>query len=74
MKWIVCHNETIGPKILALCVKCFKSFIAYYKVNDIWTMKKHVEQDHDVLFKRNIKKVHACPWNFLDVEFEDEIE
>lgn len=59
---------------MALCVKCCKNFIVYYKVNDIWTMNKHAEQDHDVLFKRNGKKVHVHLWNFLDVEFEDEIE
>jgi hypothetical protein len=48
MQFIVCDNEIVGIKILALHTRCTK--VAYHKANCISTMKKHVEQDHINLF------------------------
>jgi len=43
MQCIICHQEMMGPKILALITRCHKSFIAYQTANDITNMKKHVD-------------------------------
>jgi hypothetical protein len=66
MKHIVCHVETLGPKMMALCTRCHKGLIAYNKLHGISTFKKHVEQDHITLCKSYIKKVHVLhPRNLL---------
>jgi hypothetical protein len=51
------HNEMVSFEIMALCTRYHRSFIVYHKVNGILTMKKHVEQDHFVLFKKYVKEV-----------------
>lgn len=48
MRCIVCHRETTGPEIVALCTRCC---IVYNRSNGILTMMKHVEQDHASLFR-----------------------
>jgi hypothetical protein len=45
MRYIVCHDEIVGSKILTLCIRCRKGLIAYNKARGISTMEKHVEQE-----------------------------
>jgi len=51
MKCIICHSDTTPPKIMAMCTRCKKGFIAYHKFNGATTMKKHVESNHFSLLK-----------------------
>ncbi len=66
MKCIVCHSEMVGFEILPLCIRCHKCVITYHKVNDIFTIKKYVEQNHVVLLERYVKEVHVHLRNLFD--------
>ncbi len=57
IRCIICHIETIGLEILALCIKCHKQLIAYHKCNAIIAMKKHADIEHGALLKRYVEKV-----------------
>jgi hypothetical protein len=52
MRCIICHSETNLPKILAMCIRRKKGFIAYHKFNGIQAMKNHVESDHSTLLQK----------------------
>jgi len=56
MGCIVCHNNVIGPKILALHTRLRKGLITYHKSNGIKIMKKHVKLEHNTLIKKFHKK------------------
>ncbi len=51
MKCIICHNDSIDSKILAMHTTCKKGFIPYHKFNDITIVKKHINVDHFALVK-----------------------
>jgi hypothetical protein len=51
MRCIICHSDSIGFEILAMCRRYRKGLIAYQKCNEITSMKKHVEDDHSAFMK-----------------------
>jgi len=51
MRYIICHNDFVGPKILIMCTKCKKRLISYDKTNGIIVMRKHVDVNHYALLK-----------------------
>lgn len=65
---IICHNETIGPKILTELIRCQKWFIACHKSNGVTTMKNHVELKHSVLLKRYGEKVNKQLRSWLECD------
>jgi hypothetical protein len=52
MRCIICHNDYVGLKILAMRTRCRKRLIAYHKFNGITSMKRHVEGGHYAFMKR----------------------
>jgi len=69
MRCIICHNETTLPKILAMCIRCRKSHIAYHKSNGIIVMKSHVESDHSTLLQKMLEDpTNLAPRSPLDYE------
>jgi hypothetical protein len=63
MHCIICHQQIIGPKIVAINITSRKRFIAYHKSNAITAMKKHIEMEHNNLLKRYVEKIN----NSLDL-------
>jgi hypothetical protein len=51
MRCIICQNDTVDFKILAMHTMCKKGLIACHKFNDITTMNKHIDVDHFALVK-----------------------
>jgi hypothetical protein len=39
MRCIICHNDFVGPKILAMHTMCKKGLISHHKSNDIIVVK-----------------------------------
>lgn len=58
---IIYHNKIVVLEILALHTRCWKWLLAYVKSNGIIAMKKHVELEHNALFKRYVEKVNNYP-------------
>jgi len=57
---IICHSDTIIPKILAMHTRCNKGLIAYHKSNDITTMRKHIEFEYSTLLKKLVRRCNKC--------------
>ncbi len=55
------HSKIVGPKIIALHIKCCKGLIAYHKSNGIIATKIHVDMEHGVLLKKYVEEVNNCP-------------
>jgi hypothetical protein len=53
---IVCHYQTVGPKILTIRIRSQKGFIGYHKSNGISVMNIHIEVEHDNLLKRYVEE------------------
>jgi hypothetical protein len=47
----------MGLKVLALCIRLWKGFIAYHKSNGITSMKKHVKIEYNVILKKFLDNV-----------------
>ncbi len=58
---IIYHNKIVVLEILALHTRCWKGLLAYVESDGIIAMKKHVELEHNGLFKRYVEKVNNCP-------------
>jgi hypothetical protein len=58
---IIYHNKIVVFQILALHTRCWKGLLAFVESNAIIGMKKHVELEHNALFKRYLEKVNNCP-------------
>jgi len=58
---IIYHNKIVVLQILALHTRCWKGLLAYVESNAIIGMTKHVELEHNALFKRYVEKVNNCP-------------
>jgi hypothetical protein len=52
---VICHNDYIGLKILAMHTRYRKWLITYCKINGIRTMKKHVDDNHFVLVRKLVE-------------------
>jgi hypothetical protein len=57
---LICHHDFIGPKILAMCIKCKKGLITYHKSIGITTTQKHVETNHFALLKKLIEDLNIA--------------
>ncbi len=57
MGCIIYHNQVCSRESLALCMRCYKGFNTYYKVNGIIAMKKHVEDEHVTLLGKYLEHV-----------------
>jgi hypothetical protein len=60
MRCIICQNDSIGSKILAMHTMCKKGLITCHKFNDITTMKKRIVVDHFVLVKKLVKDLRIA--------------
>jgi hypothetical protein len=55
MRWIICYNDSISFRILAMHTMCKKGLIIYHKFNDIITVRKCIDVNHFALVKNLVK-------------------